>query len=141
MKNTHKLAIVVLALAAAAGLAACKKPAPAAKKTASPPPAELTEVRNAIQAYYGDHEGKYPATLNELLGEGRYLKELPKVKTPGHSASNAVKYLQAKELAPENLDDAGGYAYYNSGKYPATMGALVLNCKHKNDEGIEEYSY
>ena len=139
MKNLFKLAAGILIFAGAAGLSACKKkPAP---EKPSAPPAELTEVRSAIQAYYGDNEGKYPASLNELAGEGKYLKELPKVKIPGHAASNAVKYIQAKELAPENLDDAGGYAYYNSEKYPDTMGALVLNCKHKDDKGVPESSY
>ncbi len=142
MKNIFKLSVVILALTAAAGLAACKKtPEVPGKKLAAPPPAELTAIRNAIQAYYGANEGKYPANLNDLVGEGKYLKELPKVKIPGHTASSAVKYIQAKVLAPENLDDAGGFAYYNSEKYPETMGALVLNCKHKNSEGIPEYSY
>ena len=136
MKNMFKLSIGILMLAGIAGLTACKKPA-APEKPAGPP-AELTAVRNAIQAYYGDHEGKYPATLAELAGEGKYLNELPKVKLPEHAASNAVKYIQAKELAPANLDDAGGFAYYNSEKYPDTMGALLLNCTHKNDKGIPD---
>jgi hypothetical protein len=139
MKNMYKLSVGIFILAVTAGLIACKKPA-APEKPAGPP-AELTVVRAAIQAYYGDHEGKYPATLAELAGEGKYFKELPKVTIPGHAASNAVKYIQAKELAPENLDDAGGFAYYNSEKYPDTMGALVLNCTHKNDKGMPEYSY
>ena len=141
MKNMLKLSFGILMLAAAAGLTACKKPAAPAPEKPSAPPEELTAVRNAIQAYYGDHEGKYPATLAELAGEGKYLKELPKIKLPDHAASNAVKYIQAKELAPENLDDAGGYAYYNSEKYQDTFGALVLNCKHTNAKGLTEYSY
>lgn len=140
MKKMFKPAVGIFLLAAAASLAACGKKAPQPEKPAAPP-AELTAVRSALQAYYGDHEGKYPATLAELVGEGKYLKELPLVKIPGHPASNAVKYIQAKELAPENLDDAGGFAYYNSGKYPDTMGAVVLNCKHKSEKGIPEYSY
>lgn len=139
MKNMLKLSVGLLVLASTAGLTACKKP-PAQEKP-SGPPAELTAVRSAIRAYYGDNEGKYPASLTELVGEGKYLKELPKIKIPGHPASDAVKYIQAKELSPENLDDTGGFAYYNSEKYPDTMGALVLNCKHKNDKGIPEYSY
>jgi len=138
MKNIFKLSAGILVLAGAAALTSCRKPAP---EKPSGPPAELTAVRAALQAYYGDNEGKYPATLTELAGEGKYLKELPQVKLPGHAASNAVKYIQAKELAPENLDDAGGFAYYNSDKYPDTMGALVLNCTHKNAKGVPEYSY
>ncbi len=139
MRSIYRLTAGILILAGTAGLYACKKkPAP---EKPSAPPAELTEVRSAIQAYYGDNEGKYPASLAELAGEGKYLKELPAVKFQGCAASNAVKYIQAKELSPGNLDDAGGYAYYNSEKYPDTMGALVLNCRHKDDKGIPGYSY
>lgn len=138
MKNMFKLSVGILILAGTTALSSCKKPA---QEKPSGSPAELTAVRAAIQAYYGGNDGKYPASLDELVVEGKYLTELPKVKTPGHAASNAVKYVQAKTLAPENLDDAGGYAYYNSEKYPDTMGALVLNCKHKDDKGIPEYSY
>lgn len=140
MKNMFKLSAGILIVAAAAGLTACKKPAAPVEKPDAPP-AELTAVRNAIQAYYGDHEGKYPATLAELAGEGKYLKEVPAVKLPDHAASNAVKYIQARELSPENLDDAGGFAYYNSEKYPDTFGAVVLNCRHKSGKGVPEYSY
>lgn len=140
MKKMFKPAVGILILAAAASLAACgKKPAQPEKPDA--PPAELTEVRTALRAYYGDHDGKYPAALDELVGEGKYLKELPKVKLPGHAASSAVKYVQGKELAPGNLDDAGGFAYYNSEKYQDTFGAVVLNCRHKSDKGILEYAY
>lgn len=139
MKNLFKSVIGILLLSGAAGLSACKKKPVQEKPPA--PPAELTEVRSAIQAYYGDNEGKYPASLAELAGEGKYLKELPEVKFQGCAASNAVKYIQAKELSPGNLDDAGGYAYYNSEKYPDTMGALVLNCRQKDDKRIPGYSY
>ena len=131
MKNFIKLA--VLPLLGAALLAGCGK---------QPGPREhLSAVRSALQVYYGDNEGKFPDTLAELTKNGKYLLELPKVDLPGHRASNAVKYISGPTLSPKNLTDEGGYAYYNSDKYPDTKGAVVLNCTHANKKGAPVHSY
>lgn len=132
MKNFLKLA--ALPLAAVALLSGCGGKQPGPRE-------HLSAVRSALQVYYGDHEGKFPDTLDELTRDGKYLVGLPKVDLPGHRASNAVKYVAAPTLDPKNLTDEGGYAYYNSDKYPDTKGAVVLNCTHANKKGAPVHSY
>lgn len=136
MKNTMNTALISL-LAAGACLAACRKPAGKIDESK----VRLAAVRTAVQAYYGDHEGQFPASLDELVKDGKYLKELPPLELPGHAASNKVKNITAPEVDPKNLDDAGGYAYYNSPKYPDTLGTVVINCTHKGADGTPLSSY
>jgi hypothetical protein len=137
MKNTMNLVLCASAAVSLACFAACRKPAEKidASKT------RLAAVRSAVQAYYGDHDGQFPATLDELLKDGKYLKELPALELPGHAASNKVKYVAAAEVDPKNLDDAGGFAYYNSPKYPDSLGTVVINCTHKGADGAPLSSY
>jgi hypothetical protein len=138
MKNIKNIAIGLSLLAAVcACLTACRKPAEKVDESK----VRLAAVRSAVQAYYGDHEGQFPATLDELLKDGKYLKALPELELPGHMASAKVKNVAAPEVAPANLDDAGGYAYYNSPKYPDTFGTVVINCTHKGADGAPLSSY
>lgn len=136
MKNHLRLAVLLFAGAA---LAACGK-----KTEAEKLPAEyraLAQVRAAVQAYYNDHEGKFPDSLEELTKDGRYLKELPKAPLAKHRDTNAVLSVSAPALDGRHLTDAGGYAYYNSDKYPDTRGAVVLNCTHADKKGAPVHSY
>jgi hypothetical protein len=132
----YSLAVLVLA---AAALAACGKK-PQAEK---PDPAyqALAQVRAAVQAWYNDHEGKFPASLDELTKDGRYLKELPKAPLAHHRDVSTVLNVAAPALDGKGLTDAGGYAYYNSDKYPDTRGAVVLNCTHADKKGAPVHSY
>lgn len=136
MKDHLRLAALLLA---AAALAACGKK-PKAEKP-DPAYAALSRVRAAVQAYYNDHEGKFPASLEELTRDGRYLKELPKAPLARHRDTNAVIYVSGQALDRKHLTDAGGYAYYNSDKYPDTKGAVVLNCTHADKKGAPVHSY
>lgn len=136
MKNHLRLAVL---LVAAAALAACGK-----KTEAEKLPAEyraLAQVRAAVQAYYNDHEGKFPDSLEELTKDGRYLKELPKAPLAKHRDVNTVINVAAAALDAKHLTDAGGYAYYNSDKYPDTRGAVLLNCTHADKKGAPVHSY
>lgn len=137
--NTYvRLAAAALIFSGAASLSSCgKRPAEEKDRTYAP----LSAIRTALQAYYGDHEGRFPDSLAELTKDGKYLKELPKADLPRHSDSNAVIYVSGPALDPKNLTDAGGYAYYNSDKYPDTKGAVVFNCTHANKKGAPIYSY
>jgi hypothetical protein len=137
MKNIMNAALKLSVLAAFAGLAACRKPAQKVDESKL----RLAAVRTAVQAYYYDHDGKFPATLDELAKDGRYLKELPPLELPGHTATNKVEYVSAREVSPGNLDDSGGYAYYNSPKYPDTLGTVVINCNNKGADGEPLSSY
>jgi len=140
MTNKTKNIIKFSALSACLCLSACgKKKAP--QEEIDPAKAALTVVRAALQGYYGDHEGKFPAALDELTKDGKYLAVLPKVKLPGHAESSAVLYVTAPAVNARDLTDAGGYAYYGSDKYPDTKGTLVLNCTHADKKGSPEYLY
>jgi hypothetical protein len=136
-RNIMNTAVKLSFVAAFACLAACRKPAEKADESKL----RLAAVRTAVQAYYYDHDGQFPATLDELIKDGKYLKELPALELPGHAANNKVQYISAMEVLPKNLDDAGGYAYYNSPKYPDSLGTVVINCTHKGADGAPLSSY
>lgn len=136
MEFNCKLAAAVILVAA---LGACGKK-PKAEK-ADPAYLALAQVRAAVQAYYTDHEGKFPDSLDELTRGGRYLKQLPKVPLARHPDTNAVLHVPGPALDGKHLTDAGGYAYYNSGKYPDTRGAVVINCTHSDKKGAPVHSH
>lgn len=135
MKTYRGLAVLVLT---AAALAACGKK-PQAEKL-DPAYLALAQVRAAVQAYYNAHEGKFPDSLEELVKAG-YLKELPAVPLAKHRDTAAVIRVSGPALDARHLTDAGGYAYYNSDKYPDTRGAVVINCTHADKKGAPVHSY
>lgn len=95
---------------------------------------QLSSVRSAIQVYYGDSDGSFPADLGLLVP--KYLSNgLPAIKLPGHSKSNAVQYLSGEEFRAGKFSDAGGWAYVNSPDDQAAWGSLVLNCTHLRHSG------
>lgn len=138
MNTCIRLAAAALIFSTAALFSSCgERPGEEKDRTYAP----LSQIRSALQAYYGDHEGRFPDSLDELTKDGRYLKELPKADLPGHRDSSAVLYVAGPSLDPKHLNDAGGYAYYNSDKYPDTKGAVVFNCTHANKKGAPIHSY
>ena len=127
MRNKIADTVKISALSACICLSACgKKPVEEVDLAKT----SLGAVRSALQVYYADHEGKFPGTLTELALDGRYLKAIPEVKLPGHPATSAVIYIAAPSVNPKSLTDSGGFAYYNSDKYPDTKGIVLLNCTH-----------
>ena len=139
MKTYLRLAAGALLFTSAAALTSCGKHTE--KDPLDGPRSSLSQIRSALQIYYGEHEGKFPDTLEELTRDGKYLKELPQANLPRHRSSNAVIYLSGPALDAKGLTDAGGYAYYNSDKYPDTKGAVVLNCTHADKKGAPVHSY
>ena len=91
----------------------------------------LASVRSAIQVYYGDNEGWFPAdTLGCLNLNGKYLSEIPLAKLPGtgHADSRAV--------SPNSLTEQGGWAYGNAGGI--NRGVFVVNCSHEDLKGTAD---
>jgi len=91
----------------------------------------LSSVRSAIQVYYGDSEGWYPAdSLACLTLNSKYIAEIPIAKTPGtgHSDSRAID---------NDLTDAPGWAYGNDSTDPVTWGLFLVNCRHEDIKGRE----
>ena len=87
----------------------------------------LSSLRGALQVYYSDNEGWYPADsdLSSLTASAKYINEIPMAKLPTrHSDSAAVN---AAASAPVN--DAGGWAYYNT-TGNTNWGNIAVNCTH-----------
>ena len=94
----------------------------------------LASVRSAIQVYYGDNEGWFPATetpsLACLTAAGKYLSAIPVAKLPntGHADVATVVNTWA---------DGGGWYYANVPATPSTWGNFVVNCSHEDIKGQE----
>lgn len=94
----------------------------------------LSSVRSAIQVYYGDNEGWFPAdTLESVILNAKYIGEIPQAKMPGtgHGDSKAVT---ARTNGAEPTD-AGGWAYFNDPTHSASWGNFVVSCRHEDIKG------
>lgn len=94
----------------------------------------LSSVRSAIQVYYGDNEGWFPAdTLACLTLNSKYIGEIPPAKLPGtgHGDSNAV----AAVASGGAITDGAGWAYFNDTTHAASWGNLVVSCTHEDIKG------
>ena len=93
----------------------------------------LSSVRSAIQVYYGDNEGWFPAVeadpLTCLTTNAKYIAEIPVAKLPGttHGDSNGVVGTLA--------DATGGWLYFNDAASSITWGNFVVNCTHEDIKG------
>ena len=70
---------------------------------------KLVQVRSAIAAYYGEHQGVYPTDdLSSLVPQ--YIEKLPSVKVPGYAPSAHV----STGTYDEAFTKTGGWAYVNN---------------------------
>lgn len=101
----------------------------------------LRDVRAALQAWFGEHGGKYPASLAELT-PGK-LPALPELWLPGHKKTAGVRLVDSKkydkDLAGAVTDDGDWLYFSNPGS--SSYGLLVLNCRHAGPDGQEFYKY
>jgi hypothetical protein len=101
--------------------------------------AELLNLRSLMLAYYGDNEGKYPASPADLAP--RYFPAVPLTEPPRHAATNAVALYGEAAGGPEKaVTDAGGWLYFSNPR-SRYFGMVILNCSHKDTSGNEFYSY
>ncbi|HCC48129.1 MAG TPA: prepilin-type cleavage/methylation domain-containing protein [Elusimicrobia bacterium] len=94
----------------------------------------LSSVRSAIQVYYGDNEGWFPAdTLACITLNAKYIAEIPLAKAPGttHADARTVTAVTAG-VAPT---DGAGWAYYNDSSHSATWGNFIVGCTHEDIKG------
>jgi len=92
----------------------------------------LASVRSAIQVYYGDNEGWFPAdSLACLTTNSKYLSAIPVAKLPlsGHGDIATVVVTAA---------DGGGWTYFNAPATPSTWGNFLVNCSHEDIKGLEQ---
>ena len=71
----------------------------------------LAFTRAALQMYYADTGGKYPASLEKLIP--LYLKEVPELDIPDHKKTRKavmIKKMKGKDISG-SVSDTGGWLY------------------------------
>lgn len=101
----------------------------------------LLTIRATLPIYYGDTEGKYPKTLEELVPV--YLQYLPAIEISGHAKTNKVSVIDTTEYDTElssAIKDTGGWLYFSN---PASgnWGMVIIDCSHKDSKNVEWYKY
>lgn len=94
----------------------------------------LSSVRSAIQVYYGDNEGWFPAdTLASIVVNSKYIASIPMAKVPGttHADSAGVDDVTGGGA----ITDGTGWAYFNDPGHAATWGNFVVSCTHEDIKG------
>ena len=101
----------------------------------------LQDLRAALQAWYGDNGGKYPADL-AALAPGK-IPALPGLWLPEHKKTAAVRIIDSKKYDKDlagAVNDDGGWLYF-SDPGSSSYGLLVINCSHAEAGGQEFYKY
>ena len=74
---------------------------------------KLVQVRSAIAAYYGEHQGMYPTDdLSSLVPA--YIEKIPQVRVPGYAPSSHV----STGTFEESFSKTGGWAYVSNPEDP-----------------------
>ena len=95
----------------------------------------LSTVRSALQVYYGDNEGWFPAdNLACVTLNAKYINEIPMAKLPGttHGDSRSIGVVSAEGT---NVADGGGWNYANAPGVSVTWGNFVVSCTHEDIKG------
>jgi hypothetical protein len=101
---------------------------------------EIGSIQSALSIYYGDHEGKYPETLDLLWKDGKYLQRPPRradvyAEIPGRGIARPHWYRESDKIkifpSLAASDDTGGWGYVNDLHSP-DYGAVFVNCTHIN---------
>lgn len=101
--------------------------------------AELRKMRALLLAYYSDGDGKYPGTPAELIPD--YIPALPELQLPWHAKTGALALVGGTGRGPaEAAADSGGWLYFTD-PGSAYFGMLILDCSHKDENGVELYAY
>jgi len=113
----------------------------------------LSSVRSALQVYYGDNEGWFPADdLAILVSNAKYINEIPLAKLPttGHADARTVVTLSSMTSTgafdvtavggsgtPETAigTGGGGWVYMNDPTKSKYWGTLIANCIHSDIKG------
>jgi len=99
----------------------------------------LSTVRSALQVYYGDNEGWFPAGTADAAGGAaamvpltsgaKYLNEIPIAKLPGTGHGDIADVTAAV------ASDAGGWHYEANVSSPSVWGNFAVNCTHIDIKG------
>ena len=111
----------------------------------------LSSVRSALQVYYGDNEGWFPADdLAILTTNGKYINEIPVAKLPttGHPdvrivtvyVSSAAGSFVVPSGSTTAFETSGGWGYVNNPVASSIWGSFMANCTHKDIKGIDAWT-
>ncbi len=101
----------------------------------------LGTFRSAIDLYYMDNEGKYPAVLDSIR-MSKYIDFFPKIQippskngtNPGHQSNSLVQNYVNKTLIGSSNEGVRIWAYVDDLNI-SDGGYLGLNCIHENNKG------
>jgi len=82
----------------------------------------LTRMRNAITAYYGEHQSQYPQGDVAKALVPNYIEKIPQVVAPGAEPSSEVYTTQTIK----GNEGRGGWYYVDDPSY-STYGVLRVN--------------
>jgi len=90
---------------------------------------KLVQMRSAIAAYYGEHQGVYPTDdLTSLVPV--YIEKIPQVTVPGYTPTAHVSAGTYEEA----FTKTGGWAYVNNPQDPH-FGDLFVNVSGQDSYG------
>ena len=108
-----EIVVVVVVLALLLGLTVPKFIALLHKAQEGSAKHKLVQVRSAIAAYYGEHQGVYPTDdLSSLVPA--YIEKIPTVQVPGYAPSSHVSTGTYEEC----FTKTGGWAYVSNPEDP-----------------------
>ncbi len=96
---------------------------------------DLARLRRALQDFFADKGGRWPAALDELVPD--YLPAIPALDLPGHEPSSSVKYAEGGPLGDDPaaaVSDSGGWLYF-SGQASDNLGLVLIDCSHPDEKG------
>ena len=123
-----ELMIVVAIIGILAAIAIPKFASLIRKSSEGASKGNLGAIRSALSIYYGDMEGQYPADMDALTINGKYLSVVPAAKAPNyHSDTSVIVYQTAS-------NDGAGWTYNNT-QGNANQGTVLVNCTHTDTKG------
>ena len=95
----------------------------------------LTEIRVALQNYYGDNKGNFPAELKNLAP--KYLKRIPAITLVTAKRTNSVAKPKAAAGADScvGVTGSGGWLFYNDPNDSAAWGNVAIDSAEVSPEG------
>ncbi len=123
-----ELMIVVAIIGILAAIAIPKFASLIRKSSEGASKGNLGAIRSALSIYYGDMEGQYPATVDSLTINGKYLASVPSAKAPNyHADTSGLTYAITSA-------DGGGWVYNNTFG-DSNYGTILVNCTHTDTKG------
>lgn len=105
-------------------------------------------LKSKLAIYYGEHEGVYPARLEDVLDAE--ISQMPMVDIGEHPGSNRVTAYGGEVCGPTGkygseidggkIQDSGGWGYVGDEKSPC-WGTVFVDCTHADTKGTPWHSY